>query len=178
MKTSNHAIIFSGLVVDIEQMDVEIGRNGSHTYQIIRHPGGAAVLPVHEDGSVSLIRQPRPAIGQTMIELPAGRRNPAEDPSICAKRELLEETGFTAETLISLGPLHSSPGVFDEVIYLYAATGLTAGPAQLEDDEEIEVVRLPFAEALRMAADGRISDGKTLAALLRWELMSRTNGHA
>jgi ADP-ribose pyrophosphatase len=174
MKSYNHNTVFRGLVIDIEQMEVEIGQKGRHTYQIIRHPGGAGVLPVHDDGTVTLIRQLRPAVDTIMLEIPAGRLSPAEDPSDCASRELHEETGITAANLIPLGSMYSSPGVFDEVIHLFAATALTQGDAQPEADEEIEVLRLPFAEVLQMAADGRISDGKTMAALLRWELFNRS----
>lgn len=174
MKSHNHSIVFSGLVISIEQMEVEIGANGRHTYQVIRHPGGAAVLPVHDDGTVSLIRQLRPAVDETLLEIPAGRRNPAEAPLECARRELLEETGMSATELIPLGTMYSSPGVFDEIIHLFAATGLSQGMAQPDADEEIELLRLPLAEVLCMAADGRISDGKTLVALLRWELACRT----
>jgi len=174
MKSRNHKIVFSGLVINIEQMEVEIGQKGRHTYQVIRHPGGAGVLPVHDDGTVSLIRQLRPAVDACIREIPAGRLSPGESPSDCASRELYEETGITAAHLIPLGRIYSSPGVFDEVIYLFAATGITQGEAQPEADEDIEVLRLPLAEALKMAGDGRISDAKTLAALLRWELLSRS----
>jgi ADP-ribose pyrophosphatase len=174
MNSYNHKTIFSGLVINIEQMEVEIGGHNRHTYQVIRHPGGAAVLPVHDDGTVSLIRQLRPAVDEILLEIPAGRRNPAEDPMECARRELLEETGLSATTLIPLGMVYSSPGVFDEIIHLFAASGLSHGVAQPEDDEEIELLRLPLLEVLRMAGDGRISDGKTLAALLRWDLLSRS----
>jgi ADP-ribose pyrophosphatase len=174
MKSYNHRIVFSGLVIDIEQMEVEVGQRGRHTYQIIRHPGGAGVLPVHDDGTISLIRQLRPAVDAVLLEIPAGRLSPAELPSECACRELLEETGIAAENLISLGTIYSSPGVFDEVIHLFAATGISQGPAQPEADEEIEVLRLPLAEALQMASDGRIGDAKTLAALFRWELLVRS----
>lgn len=174
MKSYNHSTVFSGLVIDIEQMEVEIGHTGRHTYQIIRHPGGAGVLPVHPDGSISLIRQLRPAIDRVVLEIPAGRLSPGEPPAECAGRELREETGMSAAKLIPLGTVFSSPGVFDEIIHLYAATGISQGQAQPEADEEIEVLQLPLAEALQMAADGRISDGKTLAALLRWELLNRS----
>ncbi len=174
MKSYNHSTVFSGLVIDIEQMEVEIGQRGRHTYQIIRHPGGAGVLPVHDDGTVSLIRQLRPAVDVVMLEIPAGRLSPGEEPSACAGRELREETGITAENLIPLGIVHSSPGVFDEIVHLFAATGLTQGAAQPEADEEIELLRLPLTEALQMASDGRISDAKTLAALFRWDLRGRS----
>jgi ADP-ribose pyrophosphatase len=174
MKSYNHMTVFSGLVIDIEQMEVEIGRLGRHTYQVIRHPGGAGVLPVHDDGSISLIRQLRPAVDAVMLEIPAGRLGPAEPPAECASRELREETGITAANLIPLGTVYSSPGVFDEVIHLFAATGISQGDAQPEADEEIELLRLPLGEAMQMASDGRISDAKTLAALLRWELLGRS----
>src|SRR6185369_11033043 len=148
MKSYNRRTVFSGLVIDIEQMEVEIGQRGRHTYQIIRHPGGAGVLPLHSDGTVSLIRQLRPAVDAVMLEIPAGRLSPDELPAECACRELREETGITAANLIPLGIVLSSPGVFDEVIHLFAATGISQGTAQPEADEEIEVLRMPLAEAL------------------------------
>jgi ADP-ribose pyrophosphatase len=115
-----------------------------------------------------------------VLEIPAGRLNRGEAPAACAARELLEETGISAAELIPLGTVFSSPGVFDEIIHLFAASGISQGTARPEADEEIEVLRLPIAEALQMAADGRISDGKTLAALFRWDLLCRSgkNTHA
>lgn len=169
METRNRAILFEGLVVDIEQMEVKIGEKGWHTFQVMRHPGGVAVLPLHVDGTVTLIRQLRPAVDAVLLELPAGRLSPGEDPALCGRRELAEETGLVAERFASLGFIHPSPGVFDEVIHLYLATGLTQAEADPEEYEEIECVRLPFVEALRMAHDGRITDGKTIAALFRAE---------
>ena len=120
MRTSHNSTVFTGMVFDIEQLEVEIGSRGSHTFQIIRHPGGAGVLPVHEDGTVSLIRQLRPAVGCQLLEIPAGRLDPGEPPVECAGRELQEETGLSAKELIPLGTVFSSPGVFDEVIHLFA----------------------------------------------------------
>jgi len=167
METRNRAILFQGLVVEIEQMEVRIGDKGWHTYQIVRHPGGAAVLPLHEDGTVTLIRQLRPAVDEVMIEAPAGRLDPGEEPALCGMRELAEETGIAAQKLESLGIIHSSPGVFDEVIHLFVATGLTGIKAAPEEYEDISTLRIPLDEAVRMARDGRISDGKTIALLLR-----------
>lgn len=167
METKNRSMLFNGLVVGVEQMDVLIGDQGWYTYQVVRHPGGAAILPLHDDGSVTLIRQLRPAIGDFLMEIPAGRLSKGEDPALCAARELLEETGLTAAALTSLGMLHPSPGVFDEVIHLYLATGLSQGAAQPEDYEEISCLTLPFDEALKLAEEGKITDGKTIAALMR-----------
>jgi ADP-ribose pyrophosphatase len=167
METRNSDLLFQGLVVDIEQFDVRIGDKGWHTYQIVRHPGGAAVLPLHDDGTVTLIRQLRPALDAFMIEAPAGRLDPGEEPAACGLRELGEEAGLSAERVEPLGVLHTSPGVFDEVIHLFLATGLKSTIALPEEYEDISTMRVPLDEAVRMARDGRISDGKTIALLLR-----------
>jgi ADP-ribose pyrophosphatase len=167
MNTRDHRTLFTGLVVDIEQIDVMVGSRGWHPYQVVRHPGGAAALPLHEDGSVTLIRQLRPAVKMNMLEIPAGRLSPDEPPQECAARELLEETGLRAERLESLGIIHPSPGVFDEVIHLFLARGLTQGEAEPEAYEEIEAVRMPLAKAMELVMNGEITDGKTIAALAR-----------
>ncbi len=167
METRNHAVLFRGLVVDVEQMEVKVGVKGWHTYQVVRHPGGVAVLPLPDDGTVTLIRQLRPAVSTVMLELPAGRLDPGEEPAACGIRELAEETGLLAARLEPLGHLNPSPGVFDEVIHLFLATGLVQSEASQEDYEDIETVRLPLDDAVEMARDGRISDGKTIAALFR-----------
>lgn len=167
METKNNTIVFSGIVVKIEQMEVKIGDKGWHRYQVVRHPGGVGILPLHEDGTVTLIRQLRPATGGFTLEIPAGRLCPGEEPVVCGHRELLEETGLTAADLQPLGFIHSSPGFLDEVIHLFLATDLSQGAAQPEAYEDIDAVRLPLDEALAMAMDGRISDGKTITALFR-----------
>jgi len=170
MNEHDRKTIFKGMLFNIEQLDVEVGLKGRHTFQVIRHPGGAGVLPVHGDGTVSLIRQLRPAVEKMVMEIPAGRLSPGEPPVECARRELLEETGLRADRMVPIGTILSSPGVFDEVIHLYAALDLSEGVAEPEADEDIEVVRLKIVDVLAMAADGRISDAKTLAALFRWHL--------
>ncbi len=167
MITRDRKILFEGLVVDIEQMEVKVGDKGWHKYQIVRHPGGVGVLPLHKDGSVSLIRQLRPAVGSFMLEIPAGRLNTGEIPEQCGRRELTEETGLLADKLESMGIILPSPGVFDEAVHLFLATGLTQGKADPEHYEEIEVVNLPLQDALKMALEGGINDGKTAMALFR-----------
>jgi ADP-ribose pyrophosphatase len=167
METRNREVLFKGLVVDVEQMEVRIGRKGWHRYQVVRHPGGVGVLPLHTDGTVTLIRQLRPSVGETVLEIPAGRLHPGEEPAACGRRELAEETGLSAGRLLPLGRFYSSPGVFDEVIHLFLGTELVEGPSAPEQYEDIEVERLPLREALRMARGGAILDGKTAVALLR-----------
>lgn len=167
IRTRKREILLRGIVVDVEQMEVSVGEKGWHLYQVVRHPGGVGVLPWHDDGTVTLVRQLRPAVGARILEIPAGRLGPGEDPAACGAREMAEETGLTASRLVSLGVVHTSPGVFDEVIHLFLATGLTQGEAAPEHYEDIEVVRLPAEEARRMVLAGTISDGKTIAALAR-----------
>jgi ADP-ribose pyrophosphatase len=167
METRLNETIFHGLVVDIEHMEVKIGDKGWHPYQIIRHPGGVAVLPLHDDGTVTLIRQLRPAVQEFLLELPAGRLSPGEEPEACGRRELLEETGLSARQFKSLGYLYPTPGICDERIHLYLATDLTQGESEQEPYEDIETLRLPFSEALELASNGAISDSKTVIALFR-----------
>lgn len=167
MESRNRTTLFRGLVVNVEHMEVKFGEKGWHPYQVVRHPGGVGVLPLHEDGTVTLIRQLRPAIGSRLLELPAGRLAPGEDPAACGRRELAEETGLRANTMLPLGTIHPSPAVFDETIHLFLATGLTQKQSDPEQYEEIGSIRIPFEQARRMAMNGEIRDGKTIAALFR-----------
>lgn len=167
METRDNKLLFRGLVVNIEQMEVKVGEKGWHVYQIVRHPGGVGVLPLHDDGTVTLIRQLRPAVNSMMLEIPAGRLSPGEEPDKCGSRELLEETGLKAAALEPLGLLHSSPGVFDETIHLFLGKGLSQWDAEPEAYEDIETVRLPLQKAVQMAVNGEITDGKTITALMR-----------
>ena len=137
--------------------------------------------PSHDWGhTLGVIRQLRPAVGGHLLEIPAGRLHPGEDPAECGRRELAEETGLSPRALTPLGRFYPSPGVFDEVIHLFLGTGLSQGDAAPEHYEEIEKVRLPISEALRRAVSGEILDGKTITALLRAEgaLRGAGGGHS
>lgn len=136
------------------------------TLEILRHPGAAAVLPLHEDGTVTLIRQYRHAGGGMIIEIPAGKLDPGESPEEAAGRELEEEAGLRAGKVLPLIALKTTPAFTDEVIHLYLATQLEPVPAAPEADEVIQVLRLPLSEALTWIRSGRITDGKTVVALL------------
>jgi ADP-ribose pyrophosphatase len=152
------------------------GRTASgHEYvrETVQHPGAVVVLPILEDGRVCLIRNYRVAVGQTLIELPAGTLEPGEDSADTARRELEEETGYRATRIEPLLEFFMSPGILSERMHAYLATGLTKGPPSPEAGEEIEPLLVTWDQALRMALGGEIQDAKTLATLLFYELRRR-----
>lgn len=135
----------------------------------ILHPGAVVILPVLDAEHVVLLRNHRWVVGETLWEVPAGTREPNEPLEACARRELLEETGYTAATWTSLGFLYASPGVMNEKLHLFFAEHLTAGTMRPEADEELEPVTVRLDEAVRMCLSGEIVDAKTITALLLWE---------
>jgi ADP-ribose pyrophosphatase len=139
----------------------------------VRHPGAVVILPVLDAERVVLLRNFRFVVGDTLWEVPAGTVEPDEPLEACARRELLEETGYRAEAWRALGYLYASPGVMDEKLHLFVAERLTPGPAAPEPDEQLEPVVLRLDEAVRMCLDGTIRDAKTVTALLLWERMTR-----
>ena len=136
------------------------------TREIVRHPGACVILPLLDDGRVCLIRNWRVAVNQTLIELPAGTLEPPEPPHVTAERELIEETGYRAKKIEFLHAFFLSPGILDEKMHLYLATGLTAGETALEEGEEIENLLVPWDEAIAMIFRREIQDAKTIVGLL------------
>lgn len=163
--------VFQGQVLDVG-LEEHLLPDGRHaTFEIIRHPGGAAVLPLLDDGRVVLIRQFRPAAGRMIYEIPAGRLEPGEPAEACAARELIEEAGYEAATLAPLGGFWSTVGFCDEYIHLFLGRGLKAVQRCLEPDEFIELCPMPLDDAMQQVASGGIADSKTQLALLRYRLL-------
>jgi len=149
------------------QRDVVRLPDGSQaTREYILHPGAAAIVALFDDGRILLERQYRYAQRREFIELPAGKLEPNEPHLETAKRELLEETGYTAAQWQRLGVLHTAIAYTDEAIELFLARKLTRGAAKLDAGEFLETLIVPFDEAIAMALDGRITDVKTVAGLL------------
>jgi ADP-ribose pyrophosphatase len=136
------------------------------TREFVRHPGACVILPLLDDGRVCLIRNWRYAVGQTLIELPAGTLEPPEPPEVTAERELIEETGYRAKRIELLHAFFLSPGILDEKMHLYLATGLTEGETAREEGEEIENWLVPWDEAIAMIFRREIQDAKTIVGLL------------
>jgi len=157
--------IFEGRVFDVT---VDTVREGDQTYvrEVVHHGGSAVILPVFDDGTIALVKQYRHPAVKYLLELPAGTLNDREDPKVGAARELEEELGLVAGRLEKLCEFFVSPGFLSEKMWLYLATDLQETEQRLEDDEAIEIVRLPIDRALQMITDNEIEDAKTIIGLL------------
>ena len=141
--------------------------NGKEAWrEVVHHPGASAIVAIDEDNRIIMEKQFRYALNDYLLEIPAGKLDAGEDPLVCAKRELEEETGIIASEWISLGTIATSPGFCNEVIHLYVAKGLSKGEIHWDEDEYVEVERYTFDELLQRIKDERIKDSKTLSALL------------
>lgn len=163
--------IHTGKVVNLDVDKVRFPDGSTGELEIIRHPGAAAVLPFASDPrgtdpTVLLIQQYRYATDGPLLEIPAGRLNPGEDPAACAKRELLEEVGVRAGHIEPLTTIWTTPGFTDERIHLFWASELTTGTHAREPDEFIEVTPKPLSEVLTLVREGRICDAKTVVGIL------------
>lgn len=160
--------IFNGRVIRVTLDKVQLEDGTTSTREVVHHHGGACVLPVDADGNVTMVRQFRYALGEELWELPAGKLEAGEDPFEAAKRELSEECGLTADTYTELGVVYPTVGYDSERIYLWAAEGLHAVGQHLDAGEFLDVVKMPFAQALGLVMDGTIKDSKTQVALLKY----------
>lgn len=158
---------FTGRVISLDVEQVSLPNGHVATLEVVRHPGGAAIVVIDAQRRICMLRQYRHVAGGWIWELPAGKLEPDEAPLATAQREIQEEGGVTAAEWKSLGSYLSSPGVFDEVVHLYLARGLTTVPIQPEPSEVFEVHWLPFEQVHAQALDGELIDGKTCVGVLR-----------
>lgn len=163
--------VYTGRVISLDVDTVRFPNGTVGDLEMIRHPGASAVVPflddiASDDPRIVLIRQYRYAANDYVFEVPAGRLDAGEEPEACARRELTEETGYSAEHLVRMTTFYTTPGFTDEVIHLFAASGLTEGDSALEPDEILELHTMPLSAALSMVANGEIKDGKTMIALM------------
>ena len=162
---------FKGHIMKARLDEVSLPNGRTAPREICEHLGGVGVLPIDRNGNVILVRQFRYAFDAELLEIPAGKMDHGpEDAAECGKRELKEETGCTAGRFVPLGAMYPSPGFLTEVTYLFAALDLEEGEMQPDEDEFVEVVRLPLAEAAAMIERDEIRDAKTIAAMYRAKL--------
>lgn len=158
--------IYEGAILNVRR-DKVTAVKGEAYREIIEHNGAVAMVPITDEGNIVMVEQFRYACGRPVLEIPAGKIDAGEnDPAAVAERELKEETGYTAKKAVLLGKINTSAAYSEEMISVYAMTGLTQGEQQLDEDEALNVIEMPFKEAYDMAAAGKLIDAKTIAALL------------
>lgn len=165
VKVNHRQTLYKGRVFDFTRENLTLDGGVTFDLEIIRHPGAAAIVALLDAGTVVLIRQYRHALGRFIHEIPAGTLDGAEAPLACAKRELIEETGYAARKWEKLGEITPVPGYSDERIHLYLAEDLSAVGQHLDADEVLQVEPLGLKRAMEMIHAGEIQDAKTIAAL-------------
>ena len=160
--------IYDGCVVHLWRDEIELPDGGRGVREIVRHVGAVAVLPLTRDGQVICVRQYRYPFAQVLLEIPAGKLDsPDEDVIEAARRELREETGAVGGELIPLGTLYPSVAIFDEKIHMFAAVGFDMGDTDRDEDEFMEVEKIPLSTLVDMVMSGEIRDAKTQTAVLK-----------
>jgi ADP-ribose pyrophosphatase len=169
----NRRTVYEGRRIDLEVLTLRSADGQESKREAVRHPGAAVVLALTADGRVIFERNYRAVLADFLLELPAGTLDEGESPADCAARELTEETGYTAARIEPLTDFYTSPGVLDERIWAFVATGLSPGQTNLDAGEQIEVELVDYGEAVAMCLDGRCRDAKSIATLLTYESQRR-----
>lgn len=167
--------IFKGKVVTLRVDQVELPNGKAGTREVIEHQGAVAVVPLTDARELVLVRQYRYPFSSAIWEIPAGKLDPGETPLEGGKRELLEETGATAQNYIDLGVYYPTPAYCDEKIHLFGATDLTFTAQSLDEDEFLEVKKFPLEQVVEMIRNNEIPDGKTQAAVLKLYLLMQND---
>ena len=174
----NSKQIFDGKVVKLFVDDVELPDGKKAIREIVRHPGAVCVIPIDNDENVIMIKQFRYPFSEVLLEIPAGKLEPNEDPLEAVKRELEEESGVNAQSVEYIGTMYTTVAILDEKIHMYLATGLTYKSAHPDEGEFLEVEKIPLKTLVDMVMEGKIPDSKTQIAILKAEkiLASRKIG--
>ena len=170
-KTVSSEYKFKGRIINLRYDRVELPDGHVSSREVVEHGGGVGIVALTDDGEVLLVKQYRHPYAEVVTEIPAGKLEKGEDPLVCGKRELKEETGATAENWRSLGRVYPSPGYCSEIIYVYLATGLDFGEAQPDEDEFLEPLKLPLEKAVEAVLGGELPDAKTQAGIMKAKLL-------
>lgn len=174
-KTIQTETIYDGKIVKLQVDDVTLPDGKTSKRELIKHAGAVGIIPITKDNKIVFVEQYRKPLEKPLVEIPAGKLEDGEEPSVTALRELEEETGYTASTLTFITSFYTSPGFADEIMYLYLADNLEPieNPAAGDDDEFIELLELTLDEAKQYVQDERIHDAKTNYAILYLETLER-----
>jgi ADP-ribose pyrophosphatase len=164
-KTKSTQTIFNGRIIKLRVDTVELPDGRESTREIVEHRGAVAIVAINEQNELFMVRQYRKPVEKVLLEIPAGTLEQNEDPLDCARRELSEETGLTADRWESIVSYYSAPGFSDELLHLYLATGLKPGHTHPDQDEFLELVKVPLKEAYGLIFDGTIVDGKSIIGI-------------
>ena len=164
-KTISSETVYKGKILTLKR-DRVMTVGGESVREVIEHSGGAVIIPMTDDGKIVMVKQYRYAAGRVMLEVPAGKTDPGEGPEETARRELREETGYTASEMRFLARMYPTPGYSKEILYIYLALGLTPGETDFDDSEAIDLEYMDLDELEEMVLSGKIEDGKTQTAIL------------
>lgn len=168
--------VFKGKIIDVYHDTISLPDGRMALREIIKRGSAAAIVPVDSDGNIILVKQYRHPVGDCVLEIPAGMIEDGEDPLVCAKRELQEETSFKTDDLKFLTKMYSAIGFCDEQIYIYLADNLSQGSFNLDEDEFIEVEKYSLEDAISMIFNGKIVDSKTMVGILAYkDLIGKNN---
>ncbi|MEI7810835.1 MAG: NUDIX hydrolase [Ignavibacteria bacterium] len=166
-RVKKSGIIFRGRVFDLQVDEIEYNSGNTSIREVAVHNGGAVVVPVTDDGKIIMVKQFRYPLQRTLLELPAGKLEPGEDPLVCASRELKEETGYFSNNIVKLGSICTTPGFCTEILHIYLAKNLVQGEHNREEGEYgMEVCEFTEDEINEMIFSGELTDSKTLSGLL------------
>ena len=167
-KTIKTQLLHQGKQLSFKIEEIQLPNGKIVTLDAVDHPGAVAIVPIFDDDRILLVKQYRHSAGKELLELPAGTIEPGEAPDTCARRELKEETGYSAGSMKKLLKMYMAPGYSNEVIHLYLATSLKAGTQKTEEDESITLETYGFEELLKMFEENTIEDAKTIAGVLSY----------
>lgn len=166
-KTVSSQKVYEGPIFTITHDKAELENGSEAVRDVLHHNGGVCVIPVTDDNEIYLVKQFRYPFSTVTREVPAGKLEKGEDYAVCGRRELLEETGCTCSEYIYLGEMYPTPAYNTEITYMYLARGLSFSKQSLDDDEFLDVEKIPLTEAVKLVMDGSIKDGKTQIVILK-----------
>ena len=165
-KTIAKNYVYDGRIIKVRNDEIELPNKKRCFREVVEHSGGAAVIALDNEGYCYLVSQFRYPLSKEVLEIPAGKLEAGEPPGECALRELKEEAGLFAKSLIPLCTMHPTPGYSDEIIHIFLAREFEVGNQALDEDEFLSLVKMPLSDAKKMVIDGVIADAKTVAAIL------------
>ena len=159
--------VYEGIIINVRRDIAELQNGNRSKREVVEHPGGVGIVAVTEEGKVLMVRQYRYPMEEEVLEIPAGKLDGDEDPFECAKRELSEETGYTAKTYVDFGAMYPSPGFCRETLYLYLALDLVPGEMHLDENELLSVEEIDLDELVERVMNNQLKDAKTIIGVLK-----------